>query len=535
MATNNSNDDFDDELLSAYVDDELTVAERALVAERLRVDPQARQMVEEVRSLSSAIPSLPRETLGRDLRASIAAEAMQAKADAKADADDRIILPMSGRDRWANYRRGLVWSAITIAAALMLMMVQPEDVDEGVRDVAKADREEELEESRMNRRGGVADGALPPPGEMRALGGPEEATKPMVADGAPATGLAAPAAPATAASSAMPADVLAEAPRRQLDELESLSKLESAAEPSPPPPSDAAALGTLADKSGAQDDAFNSMPQGGAAGAGPSTPSGDLVRDKSKDQPAAAAAAQPATIELAMTAPDGVARFEKLLRQHAIQLGPEPAAADEEVNAKQLNEEVAEHLNKETFSRSLEPAGGDAGRENAAEADDSAGVELLVEASPAQIDALVASCQSDKASFASVIVPVSELWRYARAAPFADATADAQRAGSARGSAVASGGFGGEAAGASAPSQELEAKKPDAKDETRIPAARSELNQSRATGRAWRLRTRGRAEPELAKAKTEALNRESPQPGQVQVLFVLRPAPWPAEPADAKP
>ena len=157
----NINDDFDDELLSAYVDDELTAAEPALVEERLRVDPQARQMVEELRSLSSAIRSLPRETLGRDLRASIEAEALQAKADAKAD-DDRNILPISGRERWANYRRGLVWSAITIAAALMLMMVQPQDVDQGVRDVAKADRQEELkelEESRKNRRGRGADGA----------------------------------------------------------------------------------------------------------------------------------------------------------------------------------------------------------------------------------------------------------------------------------------------------------------------------------------------------------------------------------------
>ena len=118
---------------------------------------------------------------------------------------------------------------------------------------------------------------------MRALGVPAEPAKPVSTEGAQATapagasGVASSNAPAAPASSASPADAVAEAPQRRLDELESMSKLESAAEPSPPPPSDAASLGTLADEGGVQGYAFKSMPLGGAAGAGQSAPSGDLA------------------------------------------------------------------------------------------------------------------------------------------------------------------------------------------------------------------------------------------------------------------
>ena len=41
MMAQTNHDDFDEELLSAYVDGELTAAERALVEERLRSDPTA--------------------------------------------------------------------------------------------------------------------------------------------------------------------------------------------------------------------------------------------------------------------------------------------------------------------------------------------------------------------------------------------------------------------------------------------------------------------------------------------------------------
>jgi anti-sigma factor RsiW len=42
--------EFDDELLSAYLDNEVTAAERALVEERLRTDERARQVLDDLRT-----------------------------------------------------------------------------------------------------------------------------------------------------------------------------------------------------------------------------------------------------------------------------------------------------------------------------------------------------------------------------------------------------------------------------------------------------------------------------------------------------
>src|SRR5687767_15084530 len=116
-----SQPDFDDELVSAYLDGELASEELALVEERLRTNPRARRLLEEMRELSAAFKSLPRETLGRDLR-----DAVRAETDDDALAG-QVTPARDWRDsRWSGIRRGLVWSAITIAAALVLMVTQPE-------------------------------------------------------------------------------------------------------------------------------------------------------------------------------------------------------------------------------------------------------------------------------------------------------------------------------------------------------------------------------------------------------------------------
>ena len=46
-------DDFDDELLSAFIDDELSTAERARVESWLETDSSAQRRVDELRSLST--------------------------------------------------------------------------------------------------------------------------------------------------------------------------------------------------------------------------------------------------------------------------------------------------------------------------------------------------------------------------------------------------------------------------------------------------------------------------------------------------
>lgn len=158
MTVGNANDEFDDELLSAYVDGELTAAERALVEERLRNDPAAAALVEELRSLSSTIKSLPRETLGRDLRAGVLAEVEQARADLERHGP--ATLPLEPVDRWQGIRRGLVWSALAIAATVAVAVFQPAEVEQEGRDLARAEkREAEVEQlGRTERR-------------LRAMGG----------------------------------------------------------------------------------------------------------------------------------------------------------------------------------------------------------------------------------------------------------------------------------------------------------------------------------------------------------------------------
>lgn len=139
MMAQTNHDDFDDELLSAYVDGELTATERALVEERLRSDPAAAALVEELRSLSSAIKSLPQQTLGRDLRAGVLAELDEARADLAKHGP--ATLPTAPVDRRAGMRRGLIWSAMAIAAALLVALFQPAEIEQRERDLARAEQE----------------------------------------------------------------------------------------------------------------------------------------------------------------------------------------------------------------------------------------------------------------------------------------------------------------------------------------------------------------------------------------------------------
>lgn len=145
MPSQSTNHDFDDELLSAYVDGELTAAERAQVEERLRTDPAAVAFVEELRGLSAVVKSLPRETVGRDLRATILAKANESRFDlaARHPGNYEPLLPI---DRWQGLRRGLVWSAFAIAATLLIALFQPAEENHDPDMVAKAERKIEADD-----------------------------------------------------------------------------------------------------------------------------------------------------------------------------------------------------------------------------------------------------------------------------------------------------------------------------------------------------------------------------------------------------
>src|SRR5882757_5212880 len=61
------NYELDDELLSAYLDGELSADERAAVEARLATDAAAQQLLHELRSVSQSVQALPTESVGRDV------------------------------------------------------------------------------------------------------------------------------------------------------------------------------------------------------------------------------------------------------------------------------------------------------------------------------------------------------------------------------------------------------------------------------------------------------------------------------------
>ena len=101
----------DNQLLSAYLDGELTEDELRVVKDRLQNDNRAQEMVAGLRFVSEAVRSLPRHELGRDLRYTVIQQAAARVEPAAAVS--------SVPRRW-------VWAAAALAAALLLMVYQPE-------------------------------------------------------------------------------------------------------------------------------------------------------------------------------------------------------------------------------------------------------------------------------------------------------------------------------------------------------------------------------------------------------------------------
>ncbi len=101
----------DDELLSAYVDGELTEDEHAKVEQRLRDDPNAKALVDQLREISQTMQSLPRLTASEGLRQAVL----------------QRTLPSESEERQLSWSRRLLWPALAVAAVLMLMLYRPQD------------------------------------------------------------------------------------------------------------------------------------------------------------------------------------------------------------------------------------------------------------------------------------------------------------------------------------------------------------------------------------------------------------------------
>jgi hypothetical protein len=134
----------DDELISAYLDGELTGKDLARAEQLLASQADSRQMLDELTALRASLKALPQQRLGRDFAESVLRRAereMLQPAGNKVAAIEAAALP-TPVDTWrpevppilsmSRWTRPLVWAALTTAAAIMIMMFSPPDARQKV-------------------------------------------------------------------------------------------------------------------------------------------------------------------------------------------------------------------------------------------------------------------------------------------------------------------------------------------------------------------------------------------------------------------
>jgi len=124
------NDVPENELLSAYLDGELSAAEQADVERLLATSQAARQLLDELRTLSSTLQALPQYKLDEDLSQRVLRSAERQILTEPDRLPSPAPAPVAARRR-AMFRRLLnprvvAWSGAAVAVAVMLMMMEPE-------------------------------------------------------------------------------------------------------------------------------------------------------------------------------------------------------------------------------------------------------------------------------------------------------------------------------------------------------------------------------------------------------------------------
>lgn len=219
--------EFEEHLLSAYLDNELSADERALVEQRLNTDPAARQLLEDLRRVRSLVATLPRWQ-GEDVQwvppdAQTAADTAPAEVEATLPptvtevdySTDQAEMHLRKQDKPATSRkqRSMRWMSVLAVAAGVgaLMLTAPYFLRPGgpIREVAQRTDSAESE---------------------AAVGRAEEPAAPMLAPGADGQ-------VADAKDSAAGAQEVAESPRRDADfsrERQSASNTENSPANLPP-------------------------------------------------------------------------------------------------------------------------------------------------------------------------------------------------------------------------------------------------------------------------------------------------------------
>jgi len=115
----------ENELLSAYLDGELTADEQARVEKLLAANPQARQLLDELRALSATLQSLPQYKLGEDISQQILRVAERRMLTEPAEPPQPAKQPAEPRESRLGRmlsRRALIWSGLAVGIAVVLMV-----------------------------------------------------------------------------------------------------------------------------------------------------------------------------------------------------------------------------------------------------------------------------------------------------------------------------------------------------------------------------------------------------------------------------
>jgi len=136
----------ENELFSAYLDGELTAAEQAQMDRLLAANPAARQLLDELRTLSTTLQSLPQQKLGEDLGPRVLRIA-ERRMLTEEPPDDVKRVPFAAVPlarsifRRVLQPRAVVWLSITAVVAAMIMLNerrQPAPAGKADREVALA-------------------------------------------------------------------------------------------------------------------------------------------------------------------------------------------------------------------------------------------------------------------------------------------------------------------------------------------------------------------------------------------------------------
>lgn len=118
------NEWINDELLSAYLDGEVTAEEQAQIEELLAAQPQVRQLLDELRALSGALQSLPPARLEADLSERVirAAQRQILTGDKAATGSTSPAGSLWTRLRTRLTGRAVFWPAVAAALALWIVL-----------------------------------------------------------------------------------------------------------------------------------------------------------------------------------------------------------------------------------------------------------------------------------------------------------------------------------------------------------------------------------------------------------------------------